>query len=178
VSHVIFTGHARHRRRSRATMSPGTACRRAGGNTFSVGEPKTAHSRRSLDLPDLVAQSLRSHRARQAVERLAAGSAWQNTELVFTTAIGTMIDPANARRSFARLTEAAGLGRWHPHEARHSAVSIMSAAGVRLEDVADVMRHAHGTKRAGDVHRHQVNPSVSAAKTTMNELFGIGSTDS
>jgi integrase len=153
------------------------AIKRAGGNTFTVGEPKTARSHRSLDLPGLVAESLRSHRARQAAERLSAGSSWQDTGLVFTTTVGTMIDPANARRSFGRVTEAAGLGRWHPHEARHSTVSILSAAGVRLEEVADVVGHAPGSKMTGDVYRHHVNPSVNAAKATMDELFGTGSTD-
>jgi hypothetical protein len=38
-------------------------------------------------------------------------------------------DPA--RRSFTRLTERAGLGRWHTNELPHSAVSLLSAAGVR-----------------------------------------------
>lgn len=153
------------------------AITRAGGNTFTIGEPKTARSRRSLDLPALVAESLRSHRTRQAAERLAAGSAWQDDGFVFPTAIGTMIDPANSRRAFARVTEAAGLGRWHPHEARHSTVSLLSAAGVRLEEVADVVGHAPGSKMTGDVYRHQVNPTVSAAKVTMDELFGTGSSD-
>ena len=153
------------------------AIKRAGGSTFTIGEPKTARSRRSLDLPALAAESLRSHRACQAAERLAAGSEWQDTGLVFTTTLGTMIDPANARRSFARVTEAAGLGRWHPHEARHSAVSFLSAAGVRLEEVADVVGHAPGSKMTGDVYRHQVNPSVSAAKATMDAVFGTSSTE-
>ena len=70
------------------------AIRRAGGSTFTIGEPKTARSRRSLDLPALVAEALRSHRTRQATERLAAGSAWQDAGLVFTSTIGTMLDPA------------------------------------------------------------------------------------
>lgn len=153
------------------------AIKRAGGCMFTIGEPKTTRSRRSLDLPALVAEALRSHRTRQAAERLAAGSAWQDSGLVFSTALGVMLDPANTRRAFARLTEAAGLGRWHPHEARHSAVSLLSAAGVRLEEVADVVGHAPGSRMTGDVYRHQINPSVGAAKETMDQLFGTGSSE-
>jgi integrase len=149
--------------------------RRAGGATFTLGDPKTARSWRSLDMPGLVVESLRSHRARQAAERLAVGDEWVDTGLVFTTAIGTMLDPANTRRAFGKVTEAAGLGRWHPHEARHSTVSLLSAGGVRLEEVADVVGHAPGSKMTGNVYRHKVNPSVSAARMTMDELFGSGS---
>jgi integrase len=151
------------------------AIQRAGGAKFTLGDPKTPRSRRSLDLPVMAAESLRSHRASQAAERLAAGSLWEDSGLVFTTAFGTMLDPANTRRAFSRLTTGAGLGRWHPHEARHSTVSILSAAGVRLEEVADVVGHAPGSRMTGDVYRHQINASVSVAKVAMDELFGTGS---
>jgi hypothetical protein len=29
--------------------------------------------------------------------------------------LGTLIDPDNHRKAFAKLTEKAGIGRWHPH---------------------------------------------------------------
>ena len=146
------------------------ALRRQNGSHFALGHPKTSKSRRTLDLPTLVVDSLRGHRVRQSAERLTAGSLWQDTGLVSTTAIGTAIDPRNFRRAFAKLTETAGLGPWHPHELRHSTVSLLSAAGVRLEDVADVAGHA-STRMTGDVYRHAVSPSVSAGKAPMDALF-------
>jgi len=155
------------------TLRVRQALNRAGGAAFVLGEPKTPKSRRTLDMPAPAVEALRAHRARQAVEHLAAGSAWRDTGLVFTTEIGTVLDPRNFRRAFARATEAAGLGTgWHPHELRHSAVSLLSAAGVRLEDVADVVGHASASRMTGDVYRHQVNPSVSAGKAPMEAMFG------
>lgn len=149
------------------------ALNRAGGAAFVLGEPKTPKSRRTLDVPSPAIEALRSHRARQAAERLAVGSAWRDAGLVFTTEIGTVLDPRNFRRAFARVTEAAGLGTgWHPQELRHSAVSLLSAAGVRLEDVADVVGHSSASRMTGDVYRHQVHPSVSAAKAPMEAMFG------
>jgi integrase len=126
-------------------------------------------------MPDRVVQAFQARRRIQKKERLAVGPLWQDTGLVFTTTIGTMLDPANTRRAFAKLTEGAGLGHWHPHEARHSAVSLLSAAGVRLEEVADVVGHAPGSRMTGDVYRHQVTPSVGAAKDAMDQLFGAAS---
>lgn len=141
---------------------------------FVLGDRlKTSTSRRSLDMPSAVVVALRAHRRRQAEEHLAAGSEWSTDwpGLVFTTEVGTPIHASNLRRSFAKVTEAAGLGRWHPHELRHSAASILSDAGVRLECVADLLGH-DGTRMTALVYRHAMTPSVDAARETMDALFG------
>jgi integrase len=93
-----------------------------------------------------------------------------DTGLVFTTSLGTAIDPRNFRRSFTRMTERDGLGRWHPNELRHSAVSLLSAAGVREEDVADVVGHVT-TRMTHRVYRHQVAPAITAGKEAMERIF-------
>jgi integrase len=53
------------------------------------GDTKTAKSRRTLALRQAAVQALRDHRKRQAEDRLAAGSLWQDHGLVFASAIGT-----------------------------------------------------------------------------------------
>lgn len=140
------------------------------GQVLLIGEPKTPRSRRALDMPAPVVEALKAHRVRQAAERLAAGVIWRDTGLVFTTEIGTPIDPSNLRRGFSRLTKKAKLGHWHPHELRHSAASILSAAGVPIEVVADVLGH-EGPRVTAAIYRHLINPTIAAAKTTMEATF-------
>ncbi len=135
-----------------------------------LGEPKTPKSRRTLNAPRAVLVALRAHKRRQATRRLKIGRAWQEQGLVFTSDIGTLIDPSNFRRSLSTLTEKAGLGTWHPTELRHSAVSLLSAAGVPLEQVADVMGHTT-TRMTAEVYRHPVTPTIDAAKLPMEQLF-------
>ena len=53
------------------------------------GDTKTPRSRRTLALPRKCAEELREHRARQAEDRLAAGSLWKDHGLVFASAVGT-----------------------------------------------------------------------------------------
>jgi len=99
------------------------------------GDTKTAKSRRTLALPQAAVEALRDHRKRQAEDRLAAGSLWQDHGLVFASAIGTPLDAANVRREFRQVTETAGLGLgWAPRDLRHTFVSLMSADGVPIED--------------------------------------------
>jgi integrase len=133
---------------------------------------KTSRSRRTLDMPAALTERIRAHRSRQAAERLAAGAAWSNEhDLVFTTVTGTPLNPSNLRRAFAQVTDASGLGPgWHPHLLRHSAASLLSAAGVPLERVADVLGHKTSFV-TGVVYRHSVSPSVDAAAVAMGEMF-------
>ena len=136
-----------------------------------LGEVKTKRSRRSLTIPTPVVEALRAHRARQAAERLRAGQLWQEHGLVFASEVGTPIDPSNLRRTIHRIATKAGLGHWHPHELRHSAASLLSAAGVPLESVADLLGHVD-TRMLERVYRHGVKPTVDVAVTPMEAMFG------
>jgi hypothetical protein len=40
---------------------------------------------------------------------------------------------------FSRMTRRAGIGHWHAHEGRHTAVSIMSSNGTPLQDISDTV---------------------------------------
>ena len=110
-----------------------------------VDELKTARSRRTIDLPLFAAESPRLHRAAQLKERSAARS-WDDDRLVFTTTVGTVLDPRNVARILTKLTEAAGLGHWSPNELRHSAASLLSAAGVPLELMRSSMPRSARTR--------------------------------
>ncbi|MDW3216750.1 MAG: tyrosine-type recombinase/integrase [Ilumatobacteraceae bacterium] len=140
--------------------------------TLHVDEQlKTSKSRRSLDAPPAVIVALKAHQQRQTKEKVIASPDWLNEDdLVFTTNVGSPIDPSNLRRSFAKLTTSAGLGVWHPHELRHSAASIMSAAGLPLERVADVLGH-DGTRMTALVYRHAVVPTIDGARL-MEDVLG------
>jgi integrase len=145
-------------------------------NKLVVGEPKTLRSRRTLDMPGLVVDVLKAHRDHQEVERRDAGATWIETGLVFTTTLGTPIDPSNLRREFDKLTRKAGIGHWPPRELRHSAASLLSAAGVPIEQISDVLGH-EGPRTTAAVYRHLVNPSVSAGKAPMDALFTLPADD-
>ncbi|WP_157253262.1 tyrosine-type recombinase/integrase [Nonomuraea typhae] len=136
------------------------------------GDTKTRKSRRTLELPKLAAKALKLHHTRQAAQKLKVGEAWQAHNLVFCTSVGSQLDAANVRRSFRRVTKAAGLGTgWSPRELRHSFVSIMSDQGVPIETIADLVGHA-GTSVTEAVYRHQLRPVITKGADAMNTIFG------
>lgn len=129
------------RKRKAARGDDGTY---AGGTSsrIELAELKTRRSRRTLFLTEGAIEALQSHRANQAIERAEAGALWVDSGLIFTSVIGTPMDPDNFAKQFVRLCGSAGLGHWHPHEARHSAASVMLAQGVPLEVVSEVLGHS------------------------------------
>jgi hypothetical protein len=57
-------------------------------------------------------------------------------------------------------------------------VSLLSAAAVRLENVADVVAHA-STRMTHQVYRHQVTPTIGVGRAAMESIVrgsGWGST--
>ena len=139
------------------------------------GDTKTEKSRRTLALPERCIEALRKHRALQAAERLAAGERWQETGLVFTTAVGTKMDAANVRRDFRRaLRLVPGLDpkEWTPRELRHSFVSVLSDAGVPVEDISQLVGHS-GKTVTELVYRHQLRPVIQTGAKVVDRLFSM-----
>jgi len=90
---------------------------------------------------------------------------------VFTHTVGGVVDAAKLNRAFSAFTKRSGFGHWHPHELRHSFVSLASYAGVREEDVADVVGRVT-TRMTHRVYRHQVTPTITAGKAAIEQAFG------
>jgi integrase len=133
------------------------------------GAPKTEDSWRTQNLPAPCVSALRSHKSRQAAERLAA-SYWGDEGLVFTTPIGTPIDPDNLAKRFVALCKRAGLGHRNLHQLRHSAATIMLAQGVELHEVKDVLGHS-SLAITKDVYGHLVAARRRAAADAVGEAL-------
>ena len=138
------------------------------------GDTKTAKSRRTLALPQAAVQALRDHRKRQAEDRLAAGSLWQDHGLVFASAIGTPLDAANVRREFRQITEAAGLGvGWAPRDLRHT----FRLPDVRQRGIEEIARLAGHNRTATTelVYRHELRPVITTGAEVMDRILNLRS---
>ena len=136
-----------------------------------TGDVKTPKSKRSLELPKRAVTALLAQRKRQAAERLAAGAAWQDNNLVFCHEDGRMYTSDALNWRFGKMTRRAGIGHWHAHEGRHTAVSIMSSNGVSLQEISDTVGHK-STHVTETVYRHVIVPAIRGGATVMDQVFG------
>jgi integrase len=74
----------------------------------AASTPKTVAGRRAIRLDDRLVAELKSHRAPQARDRLAAGSAWEVSDHLFVDELGRPYRPETLSRKFAKLTADAG----------------------------------------------------------------------
>jgi integrase len=114
--------------------------------------PKTSSSAATIALPDSLVAALREHRKTQAAERLAA-VAWVDPGLVFTTHVGTALEPRNVNRAWEHLCTRAGVRRVRLHDLRHSAATFMLAAGADLKVIQATLRHSR-LSTTSDVYAH------------------------
>ncbi len=93
---------------------------------------------------------------------------------MFTDTLGGQLEVNNVRRDFrAALRDAPGVTAtgWTPRELRHSFVSLLSDAGVRLADISRLVGHS-GTSVTELIYRHQLRPVVETGAEIMDSIFG------
>ena len=145
--------------------------RRPGGGLVLV-PPKSRAGPRAIPIPGPLVEALRAHRVTQAAERLAAGSMWTASGLVFTGPSGKPLDPRADHREWQRLLREAGVPPARLHDARHTAATLLLAQGVPARVVMELLDHSQITLTLG-TYTHVVPDLARDAATRMgNALWG------
>ncbi len=138
------------------------------GALFEVA-PKTEDSVAVLAMPATLTRALRQHRLTQDIEA-AAAHAWLDPGLVFTTSVGTALEPRNINRAWASLCERAGIRKVRLHDLRHSAASFLLLQGVDMKVVQATLRHSRLATTA-DLYTHVLAEVQRSAADRMDDLL-------
>jgi integrase len=134
------------------------------GGTLRVKEPKTGKGRR-VDLPAFALDALHAHRKAM----LAEG---HRTAVVFVDADGGYLRRPNVlRRSFGPAMAKAEVPTIRFHDLRHTAATLLLAAGENVKVVSERLGHAT-TKITLDVYAHVLPTMQKSAADTMQKLLG------
>ena len=129
-----------------------------------VEEP-TAKSRagdRLVFLDAETAELLKAHRKAQLADRLRAGEAWQDNDLVFSQLDRRPWLPDHVSKRFKRLAREAGVPAVKLHEAgRHTGNSLMRDAGIDQE--TRMRQIGHAGKEINDRYTHTLITAHQAA---------------
>lgn len=113
------------------------------GAAWSDG--KNERSRRTIPIDTATMKVFARRRAEQAAERLAAGSQWQDTNLIVTTRQGGLVLPRTYDRALDRINDKVKLPRLTSHSLRHTAATHMVANAKDLGElraIADLLGHS------------------------------------
>lgn len=116
---------------------------RAKGGGWELTEPKSRAGRRTIGLPEIIADGLRSHRKNQLEEKMRARSKWQEHGFIFTSDIGTPLNSDNiSKRSFKPLLKRAGLPDFRFHDLRISSGTFLALRGVHPKTAQEILGHS------------------------------------
>ena len=136
-----------------------------------TSDPKTPASRRTIHLSDDAVAYLKAQRQRVVQERLRAGEAYRDHDLVFCSRRGTPILSGNLVRSFHGLMRRLGLpGHLTPHTLRHTCATNLLYAGRPLPEVAQYLGHAHQGVTA-TVYAHVIARGTRDAAEALAQRF-------
>ena len=146
--------------RQRGQADPATGKR--GRGRLVARELKTRASRKRVALPAAAVEALGQWRTEQRRQRMAA-AAWADLDLVFTTGLGTAVEPRNMNRQWAKVRERAGIERpARLHDLRHACASYALAGGADLETVRGMLRHSRISTTMVYVHALEDVPRAGA----------------
>jgi len=135
------------------------------------GGPKTEAGKRTVPLPEFVAEALRRHRARQSRRRLRLGSAWHGEwDLVVDRGDGAPWVPPTFSKAWTSFAKNAGLGDLGFHELRHGAATLMLAAGI--PDAVAIRMMGHRDTRILRRYQKVVDRLKREAAGKLDELLG------
>jgi integrase len=134
---------------------------------------KTVRSRRTVPLPGLVVAALGEHQARQERERRDLAEGWPDLGYVFTSVVGTPIDPRNCTRLVQDACRGAGVRVVRLHDFRHGCVSVLLGLGVPPRTVMEIVGHT-ALEMTMNVYGHVSLDEKRSALDRLGELFEEG----
>lgn len=132
--------------------------------------PKSDNGIRALPLDDGAVAALTAVHDRQVLEHLEAGDAYEESGYVVTDELGRPVHPDWYSDEFRRLREAAGLPAIRLHDGRHTANSLMAAAGVPPHIRAAWCGHTQAVNE--DTYTHARPEDMAAALGALSALYG------
>jgi integrase len=145
------------------------------GSGVQLKEPKSARSKRTVVLPASLVGQLRQHRKAQQEKRLQLGPGWVGSplgDLVFTRPDGRHLDHSDDWEAWGALLDRAKVRYVKPHEARHTAATLMLVQGISPRVVQQILGHSTVALTLG-TYSHVVQELADDAASAMDgALFG------
>lgn len=133
-------------------------------------EPKTPRSRRRIPIDEGTVRVLQQWRKKQVEERLRAGPAWHDYNLVFTTSNGRPLDFGFVAGRLKATAQRAGVPKIRFHDLRHTHATILLRQGIHPKVVSERLGHA-SVALTLDTYSHVLPDTQREAVTALERVF-------
>lgn len=138
-------------------------------------DTKTDGSHRVIKVPQTAMQVLAEYQKWQQKQRLLMGTAWGNSDYVFTTSEGQTMRPDTLTNWFHAFIIKTDLPPIHLHSLRHTNATLQIANGVPLTTVASNLGHADSSTTT-KIYAHAIQSAAAASAEMMDHLLNpVGS---
>lgn len=131
---------------------------------------KTSKSVRVIQLPEKLVAELKTHRADQTMTASQLESSWKGDGFVFTSEIGTPIEPRNFNKALNDVLKIAEVPHYRVHDLRHGAASLMLNEGAELKLIQEVLGHSQFSLTA-DLYSHVMMEKKQEIASKLNNLL-------
>jgi len=139
-----------------------------GAGRLVAKDLKTEASRATVPVPASMIDALADWRREQHAMRMAS-KAWLDAGLVFTTSVGTALEPRNVSRAWEAVCARAGVRRLRIHDLRHAwGTYLAPEPGVSRKALQAGLRHARSSTT--DIYIHVLE---EMSRETADAMDGI-----
>lgn len=131
---------------------------------------KTAGSKSTVTMPDMVADTMKKHKTHQSEAMLALGHKLKEKDLVFTWASGDPISPNYVYHHFKELLTNHNLPNIRFHDLRHTFATLLLEEGIHPKIVADMLRHG-SVRTTLDTYSHVSADMQARAAARLGEVL-------
>lgn len=137
-----------------------------------MNEPKTAKSRRRVQLSAAAVEALRAHRKHQLEERMEKAGLWEDHGLVLPSEGGTPMNRHNLSRIFKKHLRRAELpGTFRLYDLRHTCATLLLSRNVHPKYVQELLGHA-SINLTLDTYSHVIPGMDGGTGDAMDEALG------
>lgn len=132
--------------------------------------PTKTKNKRYITLPAEIISMLKKYRVWQIEERLRQGSAWTESDYIFTSPHGGPIRPTSINMWLYGFSERHGLPKIHPHSFRHSCATVLISEGVDIVTVSKLMGHSNPSMTV-NTYAHAVEEAQRKATECITDIL-------
>jgi integrase len=142
---------------------------RRGAGVLVAKDLKTEASRATVPVPDSMIAALADWRKQQHAMRMQSKAWLAGADLVFTTSVGTALEPRNVNRAWEAVCEKAGVRRLRIHDLRHAwGTYLAPEPGISRKALQAGLRHARSSTT--DIYIHVLE---EMSRETADAMDGI-----